>query len=117
MVCKSFPNVRIYISFVHSVLFSSEVTSGCLTGRDRGNSHPHVEADHTGTSEAESVISQYKSQRVVGRVRFPSSDEELEMVSESERRRVQPLLGYDWIAGKMEGKSYGLFSIRIKLDE
>lgn len=38
-------------------------------------------------------------QSVVGRVRF--ADNELETVSKSERRRVQPLLGYDWIAGKL----------------
>ncbi|XP_027024587.2 uncharacterized protein LOC113657187 isoform X2 [Tachysurus fulvidraco] len=75
-------------------------------GQDRWNSRPHVQADPTGTSEDDgSVISQEKSQRVVGRDRFPSSDEELETVSESERRRVQPLLGYDWIAGLLDAES------------
>ncbi|KAK2821655.1 hypothetical protein Q7C36_020998 [Tachysurus vachellii] len=79
--------------------------AGEIFNQDRGNSRPHVQANPTGTSEDVSVFSQDKSQRVVGRVRFPSSDEELETVSESERRRVQPLLGYDWIAGLLDAES------------
>lgn len=46
-------------------------------------------------------------QRDLSQVRSLPADHELETVSESERRHIQPLLGYDWIAGKLvEGKSY-----------
>ncbi|XP_034170000.2 uncharacterized protein LOC113537836 isoform X2 [Pangasianodon hypophthalmus] len=99
----------------------AEVTSDCLTDeeakrpsedatcevllQDQGNSRPRVQFNPTGTMQPKSVISQDKGQRGAGRVRFPPADDELETVSDSERRRVQPLLGYDWIAGLLDAES------------
>ncbi|KAK3512807.1 hypothetical protein QTP70_025349, partial [Hemibagrus guttatus] len=90
------------------------MASGLVTGeeekreilsQDRGLNHLHVQVNPTKTSQAESVTSQDKSQKVVSQVRFPPTDHEPELVSESEGRRVQPLLGYDWIAGLMDAEN------------
>ncbi|MCJ8744646.1 hypothetical protein PDJAM_G00121040 [Pangasius djambal] len=121
VACKSFPQVWTYNSFVYEVLFFSEVTSDRLTDeeakrpsedatcdvllQDQGNSRLRVQFNSTGTMQPKSSISQDEGQRLVGRVRFPSADDELESVSDSERRRVQPLLGYDWIAGLLDAES------------
>ncbi|MCI4390406.1 hypothetical protein PGIGA_G00122210 [Pangasianodon gigas] len=99
----------------------AEVTSDCLTDeeakrpsedatcdvllQDQGNSRLRVQFNRTGTMQPKSIISQDKGQRGVGRVRFPPADDELETVSDSERRRMQPLLGYDWIAGLLDAES------------
>ncbi|TSU49998.1 Migration and invasion-inhibitory protein [Bagarius yarrelli] len=102
---------------------NAEMAPGCLTGeeaervsedtvydvalqeRAEGRLLPPV--NPTRQMKPESVISQEKSQRVSGRVRFPHEDDESESESESEseRPRLQPLLGYDWIAGLLDAES------------
>ncbi|XP_053509371.1 migration and invasion-inhibitory protein isoform X2 [Ictalurus furcatus] len=83
--------------------FPSEDATSDVLLQDQGNSRLHVRFNPTGTMQPKSVISQEKGESVVGRVRF--ADNELETVSKSERRRVQPLLGYDWIAGLLDAES------------
>ncbi|XP_017306175.1 uncharacterized protein miip isoform X2 [Ictalurus punctatus] len=83
--------------------FPSEDATCDVLLQDEGNSRLHVQFNPTGTMQPKSVISQDKGESVVGRVRF--ADNELETVSKSERRHVQPLLGYDWIAGLLDAES------------
>ncbi|KAF4093845.1 hypothetical protein AMELA_G00006330 [Ameiurus melas] len=85
--------------------FPSEDTTCNVLLQDQGNSCLHVRFNPTGTMQPKSIISQDKGESVVGRVRFPPADNELETVSKSERLRVQPLLGYDWIAGLLDAES------------
>ncbi|XP_060766603.1 migration and invasion-inhibitory protein isoform X2 [Neoarius graeffei] len=73
--------------------------------QDPGDSRLHVQFNPTGAMKPVSVSSQHEGRRAVGRVRFPCGMDDLETVSESETRCVQPLLGYDWIAGLLDAES------------
>ncbi|KAM9443961.1 migration and invasion inhibitory protein [Clarias gariepinus] len=72
---------------------------------DQGNTHLHVHFKPKRAVQPKFIISKDNGQSVDGRVRFPCADDELKTASESERRRVQPLLGYDWIAGLLDAES------------
>ncbi|KAL0978682.1 hypothetical protein UPYG_G00173850 [Umbra pygmaea] len=74
--------------------------------QDQGNSHPasvvrSIEARRPNTRP--DLSSQEDESRVVGKVTFQSSGQEQMLASD--RQRMRPLLGYDWIAGIVDAES------------
>ncbi|XP_067098579.1 migration and invasion-inhibitory protein isoform X2 [Osmerus mordax] len=108
---SSAPSLMIETSQSH-VGDGQAVYTGLL--RDRGNSRPrgHVRSQGSRRSSARPVVYN-QEQREMGRVTEQPPGQEQgteqppgrEQGTASDRRRLQPLLGYDWIAGLLDAES------------